>query len=173
MVGKGHAVAAQRVDGGCAGVRLRERHTIRPPLIDYHEQNIATRCWLTVHASPPSFRNIFVRLNDARSLGTIPSPQARVKQRTQLYSRRASKRSPSKAVGTPSSATMQASISFHPLRIRAPRQRSTGVVRLAEQPKDRALRDAWFDAPEPGEQKRLTEKIQAQAFEDVPYTSAR
>ena len=36
-------------------------------------------------------------------------------------------------------------------------------------PKIEALRDAWFDAPDLAEQKRIAADIQVQAFEDVPY----
>ena len=36
-------------------------------------------------------------------------------------------------------------------------------------PKLEALHDAWFDAPDIVEQKRIAREIQAQAFEDVPY----
>ena len=36
-------------------------------------------------------------------------------------------------------------------------------------PRSEALRDAWFDAPDPAAQKRIAADIQAQAFLDVPY----
>jgi peptide/nickel transport system substrate-binding protein len=36
-------------------------------------------------------------------------------------------------------------------------------------PKIEALREAWFDAPDPGSQKKICEEIQLQAFQDVPY----
>lgn len=35
--------------------------------------------------------------------------------------------------------------------------------------KTEALRDAWFDARSPAEQKKIAEQLQRQAFEDVPY----
>jgi peptide/nickel transport system substrate-binding protein len=38
-----------------------------------------------------------------------------------------------------------------------------------EDPKIEALRDAWFNAPDPAAQKQAAEKIQLQAFENVPY----
>jgi peptide/nickel transport system substrate-binding protein len=38
-----------------------------------------------------------------------------------------------------------------------------------ESPKLEALRDAWLDATDVAEQKRLAREIQLQAFEDVPY----
>jgi peptide/nickel transport system substrate-binding protein len=38
-----------------------------------------------------------------------------------------------------------------------------------DDPKIEALRDAWFNAPDPAAQKKVGTDIQLQAFEDVPY----
>jgi peptide/nickel transport system substrate-binding protein len=38
-----------------------------------------------------------------------------------------------------------------------------------DDPKVEALRDAWFDAPDLAAQKKVSEQIQLQAFENVPY----
>ena len=44
-----------------------------------------------------------------------------------------------------------------------------GRIGWPDSPKLEALRDAWLDAADPAEQKKIAREIQLQAFEDVPY----
>ena len=53
--------------------------------------------------------------------------------------------------------------------IQHPRRRQERLGRLAEQPKLEALREAWLDTAELVEEKRISEQIQLQMWQDVPY----
>jgi peptide/nickel transport system substrate-binding protein len=44
-----------------------------------------------------------------------------------------------------------------------------GFIGWPDSPRIEALREAWFEAPTPEEQKRLAAEIQRQAMQDVPY----
>ena len=52
--------------------------------------------------------------------------------------------------------------------MRAARQRSERLGRLAHAPKMESLRDQWLHAPDMATQKALARDIQLQAFTDVP-----